>query len=759
MTDRYLVTCALPYANGPLHVGHIRSTYLPGDIYARYLRLRGKESLFICSTDEHGTPITVSAEKEGISPIKLAEKYHKVIKGNFEELNIKFDHFSRTSSPTNIKNAQEFFTEAEKNGHIYTQEVDQYYCEHCSRFLPDRYVEGECPDCGAEGARGDHCEKCAQALSELVKPRCMLCSSKPEMKKTEHWFFKLTSFKGELSKFLDSDDLPDNVKNYAVTWLEKLEDWCITRDLDWGVPVPVKNSKGKVLYVWWDAPIGYISATEEWGKKTKKDWEKYWTDSKIVHFIGKDIIYHHALFWPAMLKAHGKYSLPWTIPAGEFLSLEGKKMSTSRNWVIWIDDFLKDYPADYLRYYLTINSPLDSDMDFSWDDFQARINNELSDVIGNFVHRVLTFIEKFYEGKVPEQTELNDADQAIIEKIQKTPDDAEKHIEKFKFMDALKEVLALAAAGNQYLNEKAPWKNKEDGTPLNLCASIVNSLAIQLSPFMPETAQKIWEQLGREGLVEEQGWENAKDLLEAGHAIGKPSPLIEKVEIEETEAEFSGKKVLVDKDIKKAIDSKELSVALAELTGINVKRRSRPLEREKKEVLGNAEKTRQKTMDSYRYLLEERDRGTEGLSSENLIKFVEESKMLPNINTVTDIYNIQAFKTGLIMGVYDAERISGNVRLKVTDGREKFTPIGSSRPAKIEKNEYVLADEDDNVITRWLTKENERVKVTLYTRNAIVCVQGNKDIPQKDIEKALETVCKKIVEVSGGRYKILYPSQ
>ncbi|MDP6704477.1 MAG: phenylalanine--tRNA ligase beta subunit-related protein, partial [archaeon] len=408
---------------------------------------------------------------------------------------------------------------------------------------------------------------------------------------------------------------------------------------------------------------------------------------------------------------------------------------------------------------LTINSPLDSDMDFSWDDFQARINNELSDVIGNFVHRVLTFIEKFYDGKVPEQAELDDTGQAIIEKIQKTPDNAAKHIEKFKFMDSLKEVLALAAAGNQYLNEKAPWKNKEDGTPLNLCASVVNSLAIQLSPFMPETAQKIWEQLGREGLVEEQGWENAKDLLEAGHSIGKPAPLIEKVEIEEKEAEFSGKTVVVDKEIKKTIDSKELSVALAEVTGINVKRRSRPLEREKKEVLGKVEKGREKTMDSYRYLLEERDRGSEGLSSENLIDFVKESKMLPNINTVTDIYNMEAFKTGLIMGVYDAERILGNVRLKVTDGTEKFTPIGSSRPAKIEKNEYVLADEDDNVITRWLTKENERVKVSLYTRNVIVCVQGNKDLPQKDIEKTLEKVCKKIVEVAGGRYKILYPNQ
>ncbi|MFO7872530.1 MAG: methionine--tRNA ligase [Candidatus Undinarchaeales archaeon] len=526
MTDKIIITCALPYANGPLHVGHIRSTYLPADIYYRYLKLKNKDAAFVCSTDEHGTPITITAEKEGKKPIDIADKYNKEIKKEFKGLNIHFDYFSRTSTDTNKKNAQEFFKKADEGGYIYEKEVEQYYCENCKRFLPDRYVEGKCPECESEGARGDHCEKCGSVLEKLEEPECMICGKTPELKKTKHWFFKLTAFKKELDKFLSKKEIPPNVKNYAVTWLDKLQDWCISRDIDWGVPVPAENSEGKVLYVWWDAPIGYISATEEWKGEEGLD---YWKNGKIVHFIGKDIIYHHALFWPAMLMAHGEYNLPNTIIAGEYLSLEGKKMSTSRDWVVWISDFLEKYPADYLRYYLTITSPLKTDMDFSWKDFEARVNNELSDVLGNFIHRVLIFNKKFFDEKIPKPGKYDKKDKEVLEKIEKTEKEVSELIENYQFMEALKKIMNLVQTGNQYLNEKEPWKNEDiKPTVTYVCSNIANAVSVLLNPFLPETAEKIRKQLGFE---KETKWKDIKEL-EPGHRISKPEPLIEKVEIE-----------------------------------------------------------------------------------------------------------------------------------------------------------------------------------------------------------------------------------
>lgn len=527
MTDKTIITCALPYANGSLHIGHIRSTYLPADIYYRYLKLKEEDAAFVCSTDEHGTPITVTAEKEGKKPIEIAEKYHKLIKKDFQGLNINFNIFSRTSNKTNIKKAQEFFKRAEEGGYIYTKEVEQYYCKNCERFLPDRYVEGKCPECGAEGARGDHCEKCASVLEKLDDAKCLICKKTPELRKTKHWFFKLTSFKKELKKFLSKKELPSNVKNYAVTWLDKLQDWCITRDIDWGVPVPAENSKEKVLYVWWDAPIGYISATEEW---KGEEGLNYWKNGKIVHFIGKDIIYHHALFWPAMLLAHGEYNLPHTIIAGEYLSLEGKKMSTSRNWVVWISDFLKKYPADYLRYYLTITSPLKTDMDFSWKDFEARVNNELSDVLGNFIHRVLIFNKRFFNGKIPKPGKYDEADKKVLEKIKKTEKDVSKYLENYQFMEGLKSIMDLIQTGNQYLNEKEPWKNEEvKPTVTYICSNIAKTVSVLLWPFLPETSEKIREQLG---LEKKMNWSSLENEMKPGHKIKDPKPIIEKVEIE-----------------------------------------------------------------------------------------------------------------------------------------------------------------------------------------------------------------------------------
>jgi len=754
MKDKILVTCALPYANGPLHIGHVRSTYLTADIYVRYLKHLGKDVAFICATDEHGTPITVRADKEKKKPIEIADYYHNIIEEEFKGLDINFDVFSRTSSDTNIKKAQEFFTEAEKNGYIYTKNVKQYYCGTCKRFLPDRYVEGRCPECGADGARGDHCEKCTKALEVLEDPYCIVCKGTPQLKETKHWFFKLTAFKEELEKYLNRDELPDNVKKYARGWVGKLQDWCITRDLSWGVPVPLKEADGKVLYVWWDAPIGYISATQ----KARKDWEELWK-GKYVHFIGKDIIYHHALFWPAMLKAHGKHALPWNIVAGDYLSLEGKKMSTSRNWVVWIADFLKDYPSDYLRYYLTITSPITTDMDFSWKEFETRINNELSDILGNFVHRVLVFTNKFFDGKIPKPEKLDKKDQEVLASIKKTTESVGKCIEKFDFIGGLKHVIELAKRGNQYLNEKEPWKSKK-AAPIYVTANLVKALAVLSEPYIPGIAQGIWEQLGLQGKVSEQKWEAAFEELKPGTEIKEPKPLVQKVEVKEEVAEFSGKTVVPDPVIEEKINKGELSIGLAELKGLNVQKRNRALERMKKAVRKEFDNAKvQEKLDSYRYMIGGVDKGTEGLSSENLINYVLSSGMLPNINTLTDVYNMVSFKTGLIMGAYDLGQISGNIRLKVTDGREKFTPIGSKRPVKIHKEEYALVDEKDYVITRWLTKEHEKVKVDLTTKGVIVCVQGNKDIPQGRVEKVLEEVCNLIVKFCGGEYHVIYPAE
>jgi methionyl-tRNA synthetase len=755
MTDnKFLVTCALPYANGAMHIGHIRSTYLPGDIYARYLRMTGADVAFICATDEHGTPITVRADKEKTTPVKIAKRYHDLIKKDFDSLNIKFDVFSRTSNKTNIKNAQEFFTAANDNDYVYTKDVEQYYCDTCKRFLPDRYVEGTCPECGSDGARGDHCEQCGQALSELLNPFCLVCRSTPKKKTTKHWFFKLTSFKDFLEDYLLQSDLPDNVRNYASSWTENLKDWCITRDMDWGVPVPLTDAKNKVIYVWWDAPIGYISATEDWNKEKGLD---YWKNGKIVHFIGKDIIYHHALFWPAMLKAHGKYKFPHTIQAGEYLSLEGRKMSTSRNWVVWVNDFVKKYPGDYMRYYLTINTPLNSDMDFVWKDFEARINNELSDVLGNFVHRVLTFINKFFDGKVPKPGKYDAIDHKVLEAIEKAPAKVGKLLSEFNSIEALKSVMGLARLGNQYLNEKEPWKTKSP-TSLYVTTNIVKTIAVLASPFIPSTAQAIWEQLGQKGEVEKTKWSTAAKFLTPGLKINKPTPLIQKVEIEIKEPEYTDKKVIVDPAIEKQIESNDVSIALAEVKGIKVQRRSGELERLKKSALKNFDRAKvMETVESYRYLLDKIDKGTEGLSCENLVKFVENAKQLPNINTVTDIYNMVAFRHGMIMGAYDVRAIDGNILLKVTDGSEKFVPIGSGRPSKIHKGEQVLADESDSVITRWLTKEHEKVKIERDTQGCVVCVQGNKNIPQAKVDKVLKEVCDLIIKFCGGEYKVLYP--
>ncbi|MBD3262726.1 MAG: methionine--tRNA ligase, partial [Candidatus Altiarchaeales archaeon] len=418
MSKRLLVTAALPYANGPLHVGHIAGAYLPADIYTRYKRLKGFDVAFICGTDEHGTPITVTADREGVSPQDIVDKYHLMQKKAFDGLLIDFDNFSATSRRIHHETAQKFFQKILEGGHIYSETVERPYCPDCGRFLPDRYVRGVCPKCETPDERGDQCEACGIQLEphELVAPYCIICGGEPVRRETKHWFFRLSEFSEKLRTWIESNThWPANARNFSLGWIrEGLEDRAITRDLSWGVKVPLKEAGDKVLYVWFDAPIGYVSSTKEWGHKKGVDWEQYWRDADIIHFIGKDNIPFHAVIWPAMLMAEGEYNLPWQIASNEYLNLEGRKMSTSRGWVLWVHDLLEEYPADVVRYYLTSITPQSSDSDFSLEDFRLRVNNELIAAYGNFVNRTLTFIANKRGAVVPAPGEYGEAEEKLF---------------------------------------------------------------------------------------------------------------------------------------------------------------------------------------------------------------------------------------------------------------------------------------------------------------------------------------------------------
>ena len=532
--SKVFITSALPYANGPCHLGHLRSTYIPADIYARYNRMKGNDVLFVCASDEHGTPIAVRAEQEGKPAKELAGRYYEMIKNDFKACSISFDNFSRTTDPKHYEISQNFFLKLYEQGFIYEKIIKQPYCKECARFLPDRYVEGICPHCNAEGARGDHCETCGRHLepTQIIEPTCQICNSTPEIRESKQYFFKLSQFQDELQIWIESNDqLPPNVKNYALQWLkEGLKDWILTRDMEWGIPVPLEDADGKIIYVWGEAFLGYISSAAQWSETTGKPWEEYWND-RAIHFIGKDIIYHHSIFWPALLMAYG-CKLPYTIIAGEYLSLEGKKMSTSKNWVIWASDFLESFDSDTLRYYLVANAPLSKDTDFSWEDFQRRVNDELADVLGNFIHRTFTFTTRFFDGKIPEPSQFDDYDREFETRINSLPNKVSDYIENFKFREGLIEIIKLAKYGNKYFNDKEPWKTvknhkKSAANCLYLSNQLTKTMAITLMPYMPLKTQEIMKILNIDTAVQ---WNEANKFLSAGHQIMEAKPIFSKVE-------------------------------------------------------------------------------------------------------------------------------------------------------------------------------------------------------------------------------------
>ena len=544
---RTLVTCALPYANGPVHIGHLAGVYVPADIYVRYLRMRGKDVLYVCGSDEHGVPITIKARQQGCTPQDIVDKYHKIIADSFKGFGINFDVYGRTSSKVHEKNASEFFRKLYDEGKFISRESEQYYDPEAKTFLADRYIVGTCPKCGAEGAYGDQCEKCGSTLSpeELINPKSKLSGAEPVKKKTTHWYLPLDKDEEWLRKWIleGHKEWRSNVYGQVKSWLDGgLQPRAVTRDLEWGVPVPVEGAEGKVLYVWFDAPIGYISNTQE---LLPDDWEKWWKseDTRLVHFIGKDNIVFHCIVFPAMLKAYGDgYILPDNVPANEFLNLEGDKISTSKGWAVWAHEYLNDFPGkqDVLRYVLTANAPETKDNDFSWKDFQQRNNSELVAIFGNFVNRAVVLTHKYFGGKVPSAGQMLDIDKETLWQIPALKESMEKNIEGFKFREALKDAMSIARVGNKYISDTEPWKVAK--TDMERCATILNvslqicaDLAIAFEPFTPFAAGKLRKMLGSP-----LDWEilGRPTILPVGHMLAEPELLFAKVEDGEIEIQL-----------------------------------------------------------------------------------------------------------------------------------------------------------------------------------------------------------------------------
>ena len=545
MSKRYTITAALPYTNGPIHIGHLAGVYVPADIFARYQRLKNNEVAFICGSDEHGVAISIKAKKEHTTPQAIIDKYHAIIKQSFADFGISFDNYSRTSLPIHYQTASDFFRKLYEQGDFIEEISEQLYDEEAHQFLADRFVIGTCPKCGNPEAYGDQCERCGSSLNatDLIDPKSSITGSKPTLKATKHWFLPLNRYQEFLEKWIlegHKNDWKPNVYGQVKSWLDdELKPRAVTRDLDWGIPVPVEGAEGKVLYVWFDAPIGYISSTKEWAEREGKDWRPFWQDkdTELVHFIGKDNIVFHCIIFPAMLKAEGSYILPTNVPANEFLNLEGNKLSTSKNWAVWLHEYLQDFPnqQDVLRYALTANAPETKDNDFTWKDFQARNNNELVAIFGNFINRVAVLTQKYYEGEVPAAGVLNATDSETLQQLSELTQKIEQSLERYRFREAQQELMNIARLGNKYLADEEPWKLiKTDAervkTVMYVALQVATALAITSEPFLPFTSEKLKNILQLSTTAWEQVKQNPTALLPTGHKIGVATLLFEKIE-------------------------------------------------------------------------------------------------------------------------------------------------------------------------------------------------------------------------------------
>ncbi|MEX6626940.1 methionine--tRNA ligase [Tenacibaculum salmonis] len=551
---RYTITAALPYTNGPIHIGHLAGVYVPGDIYSRFLRGKGKDVAFICGSDEHGVAIPMRAKKEGVTPQHIIDKYHGIIKKSFVDFGISFDNYSRTSSEIHHKTASEFFTKLYNDGEFIEEVTEQLYDAEANQYLADRFVVGTCPKCGNEESYGDQCEKCGTShnATDLINPKSAITGNVPSLKETKHWFLPLDKHEDFLRKWIlenHKSDWKPNVLGQCKSWIDDgLRPRAVTRDLDWGIPVPAEGADGKVLYVWFDAPIGYISSTKEWAEREGKNWEDYWKkdDTKLVHFIGKDNIVFHCLIFPSMLKAHGDYILPENVPANEFLNLESNKLSTSKNWAVWLHEYLEDFPnqQDVLRYTLTANAPESKDNDFTWKDFQAKNNNELVAIFGNFINRVVVLTNKYYEGKVPVAGDLSEVDEDTLATLKEFPNVIAKSIERYRFREASQELMNLARLGNKYLADEEPWKMiKVDAertkTIMNVALQIAAGLAILSEPFLPFTSTKLKSILNIDTALTWNDVSEKEVLISDNHQINEAELLFSKIEDAEIEKQLA----------------------------------------------------------------------------------------------------------------------------------------------------------------------------------------------------------------------------
>ncbi|WP_456462817.1 methionine--tRNA ligase, partial [Lutibacter sp.] len=553
---RYTITAALPYTNGPVHIGHLAGVYVPADIYARYLRAKGNNVAYICGSDEHGVPITIKAKKEGITPQDVVDKYHTIIKKSFQDFGISFDNYSRTTAKVHHKTASDFFKKLYNEGKFIEESSEQLFDEEANQFLADRFVIGTCPKCGNEESYGDQCESCGTShnATDLINPKSAITGNTPTTKVTKHWYLPLNEYEKWLREWIvegHKNDWKTNVLGQVKSWLDDgLKPRAVTRDLDWGIPVPVEGAEGKVLYVWFDAPIGYISSTKEWAAREGKDWELYWKDknTKLIHFIGKDNIVFHCIIFPAMLKAEGSFILPENVPANEFLNLEGNKISTSKNWAVWLHEYLEDFPnkQDVLRYALTANAPETKDNDFTWKDFQARNNNELVAIFGNFINRVVVLTNKYYNGVVPKPTNFTEVDINTLAKMNEYPTIIGNSIERYRFREASQELLNLARLGNKYLADEEPWKQIKENpervkTIMYVALQIATSLSVVCRPFLPFTSTKLQGILNVTSNVVVMSWDSiktSKELIAPNHQIGKAELLFAKIEDSEVQAQL-----------------------------------------------------------------------------------------------------------------------------------------------------------------------------------------------------------------------------
>ncbi|HLV70197.1 MAG TPA: methionine--tRNA ligase, partial [Xanthomarina sp.] len=591
MSKRYTITAALPYTNGPIHIGHLAGVYVPADIYARYLRLTGNDVAFICGSDEHGVPITIKAKKEGVTPQEIVDKYHAIIKKSFEDFGISLDNYSRTTAQIHHDTASEFFTTLYNKGEFIEEVTEQLFDEEANQFLADRFVVGTCPKCGNEESYGDQCEACGTShnATDLINPKSAITGNVPTLKQTKHWFLPLDKHEVFLKEWIlkgHKKDWKPNVYGQVKSWIDDgLRPRAVTRDLDWGVPVPLPDAEGKVLYVWFDAPIGYISATKEWAQRVGKDWEPYWKDkdTKLVHFIGKDNIVFHCIIFPAMLKAEGSYILPDNVPANEFLNLEGNKLSTSKNWAVWLPEYLEDFPnqQDVLRYALTANAPETKDNDFTWKDFQARNNNELVAIFGNFINRVVVLTNKYYSGNVPEPSEFSQVDEETLAAVKAYPAVISSSIERYRFREAGQELMNLARLGNKYLADEEPWKvikvdEVRTQTIMFVALQISSALATLSEPFLPFTSDKLKAILNMTSGHIKTSWDDVSTrdiLLPVGHQIGQAELLFSKIEDETVQAQVD--KLLATKKAneasKKTVAPQKDSITFDDFTKLDLR--------------------------------------------------------------------------------------------------------------------------------------------------------------------------------------------